>query len=334
LRNPFPVFVTIALVSLLLSSCKPPVADSSSKQNPESGLADSSMAAEYALKDLKTDFSKHSVPIDSIHDGGPSKNGIPAIDFPEFLTVEQAKRFLTDVDYGILLQGKTETKFYPFNILSWHEIVNDEIGGIPVAVTFCPLCGTGIVYERIVKGDTLQFGVSGKLYESNLLMFDHKNESLWLQALGEAIAGTYTGEKLKLVNSSMVSYEDVHNHFSNALVLSPKTGFDRNYTQNPYGDYMSSDELYFPVSKTDARFSPKEMMYVVPAGKTAVAFHWKTLGKTGIANINTPAGHLSVKVENNVPVATLNNETVPGYFSFWFSWYAVYGDKGIVWGSR
>jgi hypothetical protein len=314
-----------------LTSCQSGGEKNAKGTAADSSLADSAFAKEYDFRELRTDFSKHNVPLDSIRDGGVAKNTIPAIDYPEFFSLEQARGFLTEPDYGILLQGKTEVKFYPLNILNWHEIVNDEIDGVPVAVTFCPLCGSGMVYERVVDGDTLQFGVSGKLYESNLLMFDDSNESLWSQSMGEAVAGNFTGKKLKLINSNMVSYEDVSNHFPDAKVLSPKTGYDRNYTQYPYADYMSSEELYFPVSITDTRFPAKQMMYIVSTGKETVAFDWLSLLKKGAAILKTPSGTVVVKVVNNIPSSSMNGQPLPAYFSFWFSWYVHYGTENLVW---
>lgn len=307
------------------------VAAVTGKNNPQQ---DSAIAHQYDFEGLKTDFSKHSIPLDSIFSGGPEKNGIPAIDFPDFQTIDQCKGFLSDPDYGILLQGKNEIKFYPINILNWHEIVNDEIDGTPVAVTFCPLCGSGIVYERLIGSDTVSFGVSGKLFESNLLMFDDKTESLWSQGMGEAVAGAYTGTKLKLVNSTITSFEDLAAYFPKAKVLSPKTGFDRNYSQYPYTDYLSSEDLYFPVSHKSNKFSPKDMMYVVQSGKSSIAFDWLALLKKGDASVKTADGLVSVKVTDNIPSATNDSgESLAGYFSFWFSWYTFYGERGYVWTS-
>ncbi|MBX7107995.1 MAG: DUF3179 domain-containing protein [Chitinophagales bacterium] len=292
---------------------------------------DSALLKEYDFSGLRTDFSKHSVPLDSIHDGGVSKNGIPAIDFPEFISVEAARGFLTEPDYGILLHSKSETRFYPFNILNWHEVVNDVLDTLPVAITFCPLCGSAIVYERLLDGDTLQFGVSGRLYESNLLMFDDKSESLWSQAMGEAVAGKYTGMKLKLLNTEVVSFEEVVEDYPSAKILSPKTGYDRNYMQNPYGDYMTSEELYFPVSHSSKLFPAKQMMYVVSTGSGSIAFDWLSLLKKGNATVKSPEGIVSVLVKKNIPYATINGQPQPGYFSFWFSWFTHYGKEGLVW---
>lgn len=331
-KSLFAYFLISVFSIAYISSCKSPESGAANtKEDAVTAAVDSSFAKEYDFKELKTNFSKHSIPIDSIKDGGVAKNAIPAIDFPDFFSVEEAKGFLTEPDYGILLQGKSETRFYPLNILNWHEVVNDVMEGVPVVITFCPLCASAIVYERVVDGDTLDFGVSGRLFESNLLMFDNRNESLWSQSLGEAVAGDFTGKKLKLVNSALVSYEDVRAHFPNAKILSPKTGYDRNYTQYPYADYMTSEELYFPVSKMSNRFPPKEMMYVVSTGSGSVAFAWVPLLKKGSAALKSPAGTVSVKVENNVPVASLNGQNLPGYFSFWFSWYTHFGQEGSVW---
>lgn len=295
---------------------------------------DSSLLKQYSHTELRTNWKKSGIPLDSIHDGGVGKNDIPAIDFPEFISVEASHGFLTAPDFGILLEMGGEQKFYPLNILNWHEIVNDVIAGNPVAVTFCPLCGSAIVYDRVVDGDTLLFGVSGRLYESNLLMFDQETESLWSQAMGECVVGDLLGKKLPLINSAVISLEEVEKYFPNARVLSTKTGFDRNYMQDPYSDYVSNDMLIFPVSRKNARYPNKDMMYVVRTGNTSVAFHWEDLLKEGRAQQSTPDGMVSVTVKNFVPTATRkdNGEKLNGYFSYWFSWYAVAGDKGVVWG--
>jgi len=336
-------YVVIALVAISFFSCserspsdKNSHNDSKKNQPADTVKAneDSTLLKQYAPTGLRTNFSKHSIPLDAIHDGGVGKNDIPAIDFPEFITAAQAHNFLTEPDYGILLDVNGEQKFYPLNILNWHEVVNDVIDNKPVAVTFCPLCGSAIVYNRVMDGDTLLFGVSGKLYESNLLMFDEKTESLWSQAIGECVAGDLLGKKLPLVNSVLISFEEVENYYPNAKVLSTKTGFDRNYSEYPYADYNSNDDLYFPVSKMNHRYQNKDIMYVVQFGNTSIAFHWKDLLKAGSAEQNTPDGIVSVQVKNFVPSAIKkeSGEKLNGYFIYWFSWYAMRGTKGIVWG--
>lgn len=329
-----PYLFLALFAAAFISSCSSPESGNGKAASDTIPVADSSLLKEYNFSELRTDFSIHSVPADSIHDGGVSKNGIPAIDFPEFISVESARGFLTEPDFGILLQGKSETRFYPYNILNWHEVVNDVLDGLPVVITFCPLCGTGIVYERLVDGDTLQFGVSGKLYESNLLMFDDKSESLWSQSMGEAIAGDLTGKKLRLLNTIVISFSEVVEDFPSAKVLSPQTGYARNYMQNPYGDYSSSEELYFPVSHSSDRFPAKQMMYIVSSGHQSFAFDWLALLKKGSAVAKSPDGIVSVSVKRNIPYATMNGQILPGYFSFWFSWFTHYGEEGIVWDGK
>ena len=137
---------------------------------------------------------KHIVPLDQIVSGGPPPDGIPSIDNPKFVSVADATKFLQDSDLvlGVSLNG--ETRAYPLLILVWHEIVNDKVGGIPMTVTYCPLCFTAQVFNRTIDRKAVEFGTSGKLYNNNLVMYDRLSGSLWSQALGEGIVGTHAGE--------------------------------------------------------------------------------------------------------------------------------------------
>jgi len=145
-----------------------------------------------------TNGEKHIIPLDKIRGGGPPKDGIPSIDNPKFVTVDDSQ-FVTDSDIVIGLHINGETKAYPLFILVWHEIVNDVIGGIPVAVTYCPLCYTNQVFDRTLEGTTVEFGTSGKLYNSNLVMYDRLTNSYWSQGLGIAITGELSGDELKTI---------------------------------------------------------------------------------------------------------------------------------------
>src|SRR3989344_4868604 len=159
-------------------------------------LRNKNSAPSKSLPGLNTDTGKSSIDQSKIVSGGPGKDGIPAISNPKFVDIGDEE--LSDSTSGILINLNKQTRFYPFNILVWHEIVNDSIEGSYIAVTFCPLCGSAIVFDRRVGDEILEFGVSGLLYESNLLMYDKKTESLWSQVLGEAVVGSYTGTKLAL----------------------------------------------------------------------------------------------------------------------------------------
>ena len=203
---------------------------------------------------------KHIVPLDQIVSGGPPPDGIPSIDNPKFLSVADANKFLKDSDLvlGITING--QTKAYPLLILVWHEIVNDKVGGVPVAVTYCPLCFTTQVFNRTISGNVVEFGTSGKLYNNNLVMYDRLSGSLWSQALGEGIVGTHAGESLKRFPFDLAYWKDWKQLYPNSVVLSTDTGFTRPYGVDPYGDYYTSDQLFFPISNLDKRLGLKEMV--------------------------------------------------------------------------
>ncbi len=180
---------------------------------------------------------KHIVPLDQIVSGGPPPDGIPSIDSPKFLSVVDASKFLKDSDLVVGLTVNGQTKAYPLLILVWHEIVNDNVGGLPVAVTYCPLCFTAQVFNRTISGHVaVEFGTSGKLYNNNLVMYDRLSGSLWSQALGEGIVGTHAGESLKRIPFDLAYWKDWKQLYPNSMVLSTDTGFTRPYGVDPYGD--------------------------------------------------------------------------------------------------
>jgi hypothetical protein len=200
------------------------------------------------------------VPLDQIVSGGPPRDGIPSIDKPRFVSVPEAGKFLQDSDTVLGLDINGDIRAYPLQILVWHEIVNDKVGGVPVAVTYCPLCFTNQVFNRMVDGQTLEFGTSGKLYNSNLVMYDRTSESLWSQALGEGIVGEYAGTKLERIPFDLAYWRDWKGLYPDAKVLSADTGFGRPYGADPYGDYYTSPSIYFPVSNRDSRLGLKEIV--------------------------------------------------------------------------
>jgi hypothetical protein len=201
------------------------------------------------LAQFDTDFSRRVISFDEILSGGPPKDGIPSIDNPGFVRVESAAEWLSPREPVIAVRNKDTTKIYPLQILTYHEIVNDEIGGIPVAVTFCPLCNTGIAFYREATvpravrdeagGDTLvlDFGTTGRLRFSNLLMYDRQTESWWQQATGEAVMGLFTGETLRLYPAVTLSWKEASATYPDARVLSKETGYERPYGRNPYAGY-------------------------------------------------------------------------------------------------
>lgn len=206
-----------------------------------------------------TNGVKHIIPFDDIKSGGPPKDGIPSIDNPKFVKAQDAQ-FVSD-DYlviGLSING--ETKAYPLLILVWHEIVNDKFGNKPVAITYCPLCFTTQVFDRTVKGEETEFGTSGKLYNSNLVMYDRNTDSMWSQALGKAVVGELTGYELKRIPFDLAKWSDWKKLHPDTQVLSTDTGFSRPYGADPYGDYYTDSRIIFPVKNADERMHPKEII--------------------------------------------------------------------------
>ena len=183
-----------------------------------------------------TDFSKSSVSLGEIMSGGPPRDGIPPIDDPLFLPVAEASGLAdTEPVVGLVIGG--EARAYPLSVLIWHEIANDTVGGVPVAVTFCPLCNAAMVFDRRVEGRVLDFGTTGMLRNSDLVMYDRQTESWWQQFLGEAIVGELTGTVLKVLPSRLESWANFRQRAPQGQVLVPNNPKMRAYGRNPYAGY-------------------------------------------------------------------------------------------------
>lgn len=273
----------------------------------------------------------HSIPLNEILEGGPGKDGIPSIDNPKFSSVADAT-YLKDDDPGIGLTVNGESRFYPYRILVWHEIVNDTIAGEPVLVTYCPLCATGIVFDRRVDGETQEFGVSGKLWQSNLLMYnragDEKNESLWSQVLGEAVVGVHTGKKLSVVRSDIVRWGEWRKAHPDTLALSRETGAFRDYGRDPYGDYYTSESVSFGASFSDTRLHPKALVHGIEIDGAYRAYADSALSGTVT---DTFAGKRVVvtKTVSGEITFTADGESLASIPGFWFSWLAVHPETEL-----
>ena len=217
-----------------------------------------------------TDFTKKSVAFSEILSGGPPKDGIPAIDSPKFLPVGKVAG-LADTEPVITVSINGDLRAYPLQVLIWHEIANDTVGGVPVAVTFCPLCNSALVFDRRVDGRVLDFGTTGKLRKSDLVMYDRQTESWWQQFLGEAIVGTMTGKRLKFIPVRIESFARFKARGGTGKVLVPNGRFGRRYGANPYVGYDSRSAPYpFFRGKLPDKIPPLERVVVV--GKEAWAF--------------------------------------------------------------
>ena len=204
---------------------------------------------------------KHTVPLDKILSGGPPQDGIPSIDNPKFQSVQEADEILEDSELVLGLNINGDIRVYPLQILVWHEIVNDVVGNQPVAVTYCPLCFTNQVFNRTLNdGNTVEFGTSGKLYNSNLVMYDRKSNSLWSQALGEGIVGEYAGVKFERIPFDVAYWKEWKELYPESKVLSRDSGSVRPYGADPYGDYYTNDLILFPVANDDKRLGLKEII--------------------------------------------------------------------------
>jgi len=220
----------------------------------------------------RTDFSKRTVALEEIQSGGPPKDGIPAVDQPRFVTQAEAARWLDPREPVIVFEHAGVVRAYPLQILTFHEIVNDTVGGIPVAVTFCPLCNASIVFDRRVQGAVLDFGTTGKLRKSDLVMYDRQTESWWQQFTGQGIVGQHAGTVLTQVPSTIVAYDDFRKAYPKAQVLSRQTGFSRPYGRNPYRGYdRVGDHPFLFFDPVDPRLPAMErVLGVTSGGKTRI----------------------------------------------------------------
>ncbi|MDP6514688.1 MAG: DUF3179 domain-containing protein, partial [SAR202 cluster bacterium] len=233
----------------------------------------------------QTDFTKHSVPFSEIFSGGPPRDGIPPIDSPKFIPVSDTPDYMNDNEPVVTLEINGESKAYPVAILMWHEIVNDVVGGVPVTVTFCPLCNTAIVFDRRLGDTVYDFGTSGNLRKSDLVMWDRQTESWWQQINGEAIVGELTGAKLTFIPAPMVSWADYRDATPDGELLSRETGFGRNYNRAPYTGYDELDNTPFLFSgQIDDKLPAMERVVGMDSVSAGVAYPFSVFESVPIVN--------------------------------------------------
>ncbi len=248
-----------------------------------------------AEREFTTDFSKHSVPYSEILSGGPPKDGIPAIDAPMFQSTSEADEWLVDREPVVFVQVGEDARAYPIQILMWHEIVNDTVGGEPLMVSFCPLCNTAIAFKRTFNGQVLDFGTTGRLRYSNLIMYDRQAETWWQQATGDAIAGEHTGAQLEFYPASMISWADFKTQYPDGKVLSRETGYARNYGSNPYFGYDDINQTPFLYDgSTPDQLPPMARVLTVDLNGEATAYPYDVLSEAKV--INDKVGKLEVVI--------------------------------------
>jgi len=247
-----------------------------------------------------TDSSRRSIEFSEILSGGPMRDGIPPIDKPTFVSPEEANDWLAEDEPVIALTIGEETRAYPLQILMFHEIVNDTLADIPVAVTFCPLCNATIVFERNVDGQRLDFGTTGRLRRSDLVMYDRQSESWWQQFTGRGIVGEYTDVVLERRPSSIVAWRTVRNAFPDVEVLSRETGFGRSYGSNPYRGYDRIDsEPFLFDSPTDPRLPPMERVLALPGEPASRLITLSRLSDEPVINIDIDGRPVTVFAATN-----------------------------------
>ena len=235
----------------------------------------------------ETDFSRAVVDLNELLVGLPSSDPrdlIRPIDQPVFESVG-ASTWLADREPGVLVDIEGDARFYPLSVLTRHEIVNDEIGGVPVAVTYCPLCNTAVVFDRRFEGTTLRLGVSGLLRNSDLVMWDNATQTLWQQITGEAIVGTHAGKRLTRLGSGIVRWMDFAASHPDGLVLGPDQGFGEIYGRNAYAFYSSRPAPYaFYTGEIDPRYPALSRVVGVSFGDTNKAYPFELLSEARVIN--------------------------------------------------
>lgn len=275
------------------------------------------------------DFDKNTPGYETykqLKQGCPFKDCIPSIDEPIFESRSEAERWLNDGDVVFALDYKGVQRAYPQRILNWHEIVNDVVAGDPLAITFCPLCGSSLTFERSVDGRVLEFGVSGKLHQSDLIMYDRQTESLWQQITGEAIVGELLGEKLKAVPMDTVRWSEWKTLHPTTQVLSLNTGYSRAYDQYPYGSYEQDRNVNpgFFEGNVDETLHPKAIVFGVEINGTFKAYTEEALRADDDGVISDTLGGKQLRVTyNNGDLKVLNltsGEELAPVRLFWFAW--------------
>ena len=261
------------------------------------------------------------------------KDCIPSIDNPIFETISEAVDWMDDEDIIFGIEYKGIKRAYPQKVLNYHEIVNDTVASDPIAITFSPLCGSAIAYERTINGIITEFGVSGKLHNSNLIMYDRKNGDYWGQITGKAIVGETAkrGEILNKVPLSIVSWKEWKEKNPDSQILSRNTGHEWDYDLYPYDTYEENGDIYFSVQSTDSRLHPKEVVYGFQVDEVKKAYSEKDLKQNKIIEdvINEKKVTISYLLDGKIIMKDEGgNEYIP-IRNFWFAWAAFYPETDL-----
>ncbi|MDC9720809.1 MAG: DUF3179 domain-containing protein [Gammaproteobacteria bacterium] len=295
-----------------------------------SALAVANHASATSLNGFNLDQSV--LPVDEILRGGPPKDGIPAIDNPIFVSADKMDE-LHPNDMVLGITDGTHSKAYPIRILNWHEIVNDHLGDMPTLVTYCPLCGSGMIFERTFNDQVLDFGVSGLLYNSDVLLFDRQTDSLWSQIKKQAVTGAQIGLKFEALAVQHTSWERWKNNHPNTQVLSFDTGYSRRYSSNPYDGYEETRSTLFPVKFRSEGFHPKQRVIGIEINGQSKAWPLIELAKANQPVQDSVGGkEVIVHYHEDSQTAWINDsqgEELPSVTLFWFAWAAFHDNTSV-----
>jgi hypothetical protein len=277
------------------------------------------------------DLSNATIPAAEILSGGPPRDGIPSIDNPRFISA-QAADFLRPDDQVLSISIGAETRAYPLRILVWHEIVNDAVGGQPILVTYCPLCGTAMVFNRKFDGRTLTFGVSGLLYQSDVLMYDRQTESLWSQLAMRSVSGAFANTLLEWLASEQMTWSEWQQKFPNGKVLSTQTGHVRDYDQMPYAGYENRSDAIFPVPAYRKELPRKAWVLGVVVNGAAKAYPLAGLPRNETVSDTVGGTEMRITLKGHSGTATVtdsNGQVIPAVRVYWFAWQAFYPETSL-----
>jgi len=256
-----------------------------------------------------TESNEWLIPSDEVFDGGPGKDGIPALELPDFVGLNDlSNSYLSDDDLVLGYKSGDVVKAYPHPLLDWHEIINDQVSGEYVSITYCPLTGTGIGWDRVINGDITSFGVSGLLYNSNLLPYDRLTDSYWSQIRLDCVHGSLVGTAIRTVPLLETSWKQWKEMFPNSKVVSVETGYSRNYGNYPYGSYRTSSLLIFPVSTSDNSLHKKERVHGIVISDKARVYRFEDFGDS-LTLIN------DLFQEREIIVAGIKNEFIVSFYT-------------------
>ena len=275
------------------------------------------------------DLNGALVPIKEILAGGPPRDGIPAINRPHFIKADGGHALhRNDRVLGLSYQGIN--KAYPIAILNWHEIVNDRFDGKAVVISFCPLCGTGMAFAAKLEGQSHRFGVSGLLYNSDVLFYDRETNSLWSQLLAQAVTGPLQGTRLQQLPLAHTTWQNWQKHHPDSLVLSRDTGYRRDYNRDPYAGYTNSQGVFFPVRYKDPRFHPKERVLGITIDGHHKAYPFSELARSsGVVEDHLGIKKIRILYDERAQSANAqdaNGRQLVSTTGFWFAWYAFHRD--------